>query len=60
MQFIGDLVRNLVFLVGIGIFLYLLSPSFMGSVFQIYGQLFGPLVILLLIAAALPRRRRRR
>lgn len=58
MQFIRDLIRNLVILAVIGIILFLMFPSTMEQIFQVYGQLFGPLAILILIVAALPRRRR--
>jgi len=55
MKFLLKLLRNLAFLVGIGIVLYLLFPEIMADVFQLYGKIFGPLALLVLIVAALPR-----
>ena len=57
MNFLKTLLRNLAFLVGIGIVLYILFPDMMSEVFEIYGALFGPLAILLLIGAALPKKK---
>lgn len=60
MLFFKDFLRNLLILIGIGIILYLISPSIMGDIFRLYGAIFGPIAIILLIVAALPRKRRRR
>lgn len=57
-EFLKDLLRNLAFLVGIGVVLYLIVPDMMKQVFQLYGMLFGPIAILLVIVAALPRKKR--
>jgi len=59
MDFLIVLLRNLLMLVVLGVVLYLMFPEMVGSMFQLYGMLFGPFAILILIAAALPRRRRR-
>lgn len=59
MQFLKDFLRNLAILIAIGIVLYLLYPSWMSQVFNIYGLLFGPLAIVMLIVFALPRKKRR-
>jgi len=55
LNYLKKLLRNLAFLVGLGIVLYLLFPEIMADVFQLYGKLFGPLALLALIVAALPR-----
>lgn len=58
MKFILKLLRNLAFLIVLGIVLYLLFPEMMSGVFQLYGKIFGPLALLALIVAALPRGKR--
>lgn len=60
MQFFKEFLRNLLILIGIGIVLYLISPSIMGNIFELYGAIFGPIAIILLIVAALPNKKRRR
>jgi len=60
MGFIKRLLINLAFLIGLGVLLLILFPDMMKQVFQLFGGLFGPAVILLLIVAALPRKRRSR
>lgn len=57
MKFLLKLLRNLAFLIGIGIVLYILFPEMMSGVFQLYGKIFGPLALLALVVAALPRGR---
>lgn len=57
MKFLIKLLKNLAFLVGIGIVLYILFPEMMANVFQLYGKIFGPLALLALIVAALPRKK---
>ncbi len=60
MKFLSDFLRNLAILAVIGLALYVISPSIMTQVFNLFGTLFGPLIVILLIAAAaLPRKRRR-
>jgi hypothetical protein len=58
MRFLKDFLRNLGLLLVIGLILYVLFPYMMRQVFQLYGALFGPVVILIIIVAALPRKRR--
>ena len=58
MQFLKDLLRNLAILIVIGLVLYFMYPDMMKQVFQLYGLLFGPLVIFIVIVAAFPRRKR--
>ncbi len=60
MKFIKNLLINLALLVGIGIFLFYLYPDMMKQVFDLYGQLFGPLAIVMLIVFSLPRRKGQR
>lgn len=60
MAFLKGLLRNLAFLIGLGILLLILFPDMMKQVYQLFGGLFGPLVILIVIVAALPRRSRSR
>jgi len=60
MQFIKDLLMNLLILVVIGIALFFLFPDIMREVFNLYGQLLGPLVIIILVVIALPTKRRPR
>jgi hypothetical protein len=58
MQFLKDLLRNLVLLFVIGLVLLAISPNIMTQTYQALGGLFGPGLILIVIAGALPRRRR--
>lgn len=58
MQFLKDFIRNILLLVIIGVVLFALFPKIMGQVFELYGALFGPLVLIILVVAALPRKRR--
>ena len=58
MQFLKDLLRNLAFLIVLGLGLLIAFPDIMKQIIQLYGLLFGPLVIIIVIVAAFPRRRR--
>ena len=59
-SFIKDLLRNLGLLLLIGIALFVIFPEMMRQVFQVYGALFTPaLIVILILVAALPRKRRR-
>jgi hypothetical protein len=58
-QFLKNFLKNLGFLVVIGIVLFFVAPDMMRQVFDAFGQLFGPLAIIMIIVAALPRRRTR-
>lgn len=60
MSFLKNFLRNLCILIAIGLAMLILFPDLMGQVFQLFGALFGPVVILLLIVAALPNRRKNR
>ena len=55
-RFLKKLGCNLLFLVLLGGGLYVLFPKQMGPVFELYGAVFGPLLIAMLIAAALTNR----
>jgi hypothetical protein len=59
MQFLKNFLKNLGFLVVIGIVLFFVAPDMMRQVFDAFGQLFGPLAIIMIIVAALPSRRTR-
>jgi Na+/serine symporter len=59
MEFLKNLLRNLAILIVIGLVLLIISPDLMKQVYQFFGALFGPLVILILIVGALPRRRKK-
>jgi tetratricopeptide (TPR) repeat protein len=56
--FIKDFLRNLAILIAIGVVLFIVAPDFMNSVFQLYGALLGPIIIVLVVVAALPRKKR--
>ncbi len=58
MQFLKDLLRNLAFLIVLGLGLFIAFPDIMKQVYQPYSLLFGPLLIFIVIVAAFPRRRR--
>lgn len=57
MQFLKNFLKNLGFLVVIGIVLFFVAPDMMRQVFDAFGQLFGPLAIIMVIVAALPSKR---
>ncbi len=57
MQFLKNFLKNLGFLVVIGIVLFFVAPDMMRQVFDAFGQLFGPLAIIMIIVAALPSKR---
>ena len=59
MQFLKNFLKNLGFLVVIGIVLFFVAPDMMRQVFDAFGQLFGPLAIIMIIVAALPSRRKK-
>lgn len=58
-EFLKNFLRNLVFLIVIGIVLFLVNPEIMRQMVGFFGQLFGPLAILMIVVGALPRRRKR-
>jgi uncharacterized membrane protein (DUF106 family) len=60
MKFLKQLMINLALLVGLGIFLYVLYPDMMKGVFDVYGQLFGPVAVVMLLVFALPKRKGKR
>ena len=57
MQFLKNFLKNLGFLVVIGIVLFFVAPDMMRQVFDAFGQLFGPLAIIMIIVVALPSKR---
>jgi preprotein translocase subunit SecY len=58
MDFLKSLLKNLAFLLAIGVVLFILFPNQMSQVFKLYGAIFGPITILILIVAAIPRKKR--
>ena len=58
MDYLKAFLRNLGFLVLIGIVLLVLFPSWMRDINRLYGAIFGPLALLILVIAALPARKR--
>lgn len=60
MNFLSAFLRNLLLLVGAGILLLILFPTIMGSVFGVYGAIFGPLAIIMLLVFALPQSKSRK
>jgi hypothetical protein len=56
----GKLIKNLALLIVIGLVLLVLFPTQLSTIFQLYGALFGPFLVVIILVAALPRRRRRR
>ena len=60
MRFFLDLLRNLGLLLIIGLALFIIFPDMMRQVFQLYGAIFGPLVIILIVVMALPHKSRSR
>ncbi|HBO33526.1 MAG TPA: hypothetical protein DD636_02095 [Anaerolineaceae bacterium] len=60
MEFFKNFLKNLGLLVVLGVVLLLVAPDMMRQVYDAFGQLFGPLVIVMIIVAALPRRKRTR
>jgi len=60
MQFLKDFLRNLLFLLLLGVFLYFMFPDMMKQIFELYGLLFGPLALVALLVIALPRRRKKK
>ena len=56
-QFLKNFLKNLGFLVVIGIVLFFVAPDMMRQVSDAFGQLFGPLAIIMIIVAALPSKR---
>ena len=57
-MFWKNLIRNILLLGALLLILFLVAPSIMRQVYDMLGQLFGPLLILIIIVAALPRRSR--
>jgi hypothetical protein len=58
MEFLKGFLRNLGVLLIIGLVLFVLFPDMMKQVFQLYGELLGPVAIIVVIVAAIPRKKR--
>jgi len=57
-MFWKNLLRNILLLGATLLALFLFAPAIMSQVYDMLGQLFGPVLILIVIVAALPRRSR--
>ena len=58
MDFIKNLVINVVILVVCGIGISLFAPSLMSQVYSLFGSLFGPLAIIMVVVLAIPKKRK--
>lgn len=58
MQFLTNWLKNLGFLLIIGFVLFIAFPDMMKQVIELFGMVFGPLILVILLVAALPKRRR--
>ncbi len=54
MDYLKKFLKNLALLIGIFLFLLVVSPTMMSGVVEVYGAVFGPVAVLILIGAALP------
>jgi uncharacterized membrane protein YedE/YeeE len=54
MSFLKGFLTNLLFIVAIGVVLFIVAPDMMKQVFQLYGGLFGPVLVMVLIFVAAP------
>ncbi|PKO00555.1 MAG: hypothetical protein CVU42_03160 [Chloroflexi bacterium HGW-Chloroflexi-4] len=58
MDFIKNLIRNIVILVACGFAIYLVAPSMMSQVYSLFGSFFGPLAIIMIVVLAIPKKRK--
>jgi hypothetical protein len=56
MAFLKGFLRNLLFLAGLGLIIYLIEPEMVKSAFKAYWMILGPIGILIIIVAAIPQR----
>lgn len=56
MKFLKNFLRNLAFIIILGLVLLLIFPGIMNQVREFFGALYGPIVILMAIVAAFPRK----
>jgi len=59
MAFLKGFVRNLLFLAGLGLIIYLIEPEMVKGAFEAYWMILGPIGILLIIVVAIPLRRKK-
>ena len=59
MAFLKGFLRNLVFLAGLGLVIYLIEPEMVKGAFEAYWMILGPIGILLILIMALPQKRRK-
>ncbi|HBH13865.1 MAG TPA: hypothetical protein DDX29_12265 [Clostridiales bacterium] len=57
MAFLKGFLRNLLFLAGLGLIVYLIEPEMVKGAFEAYWMILGPIGILIIIAAAISQRR---
>jgi hypothetical protein len=57
MAFLKGFLRNLAFLAGLGLIIYLIEPEMVTNAFEAYWMILGPIGILLIIVGAIPQRR---
>jgi hypothetical protein len=60
MAFLKGFFRNLAFLAGLGLIIYLIKPEMVKGAFEAYWQILGPIGLLIIVIAAIPQRRRTR
>ncbi|HBH13868.1 MAG TPA: hypothetical protein DDX29_12280 [Clostridiales bacterium] len=58
MTFLKGLLRNLLFLAGLGLIIYLIEPEMVKGAFEAYWQILGPIGLLIIIVAAVPNKKR--
>jgi len=59
MAFLKGFVKNLLFLAGLGLIIYLIEPEMVKGAFEAYWMILGPIGILLIIVVAIPLRRKK-
>ena len=58
MAFFKGFIRNMLFLAGLGLIIFLVEPEMVKSVFEAYWMILGPIGILLIMVAAIPKRKK--
>jgi len=58
MAFFKGFSRNLAFLAGLGLIIFLIEPEMVTNAFEAYWMILGPIGILLISIAAIPQKRR--
>ena len=60
MAFLKGFLRNLAFLAGLGLIIYLVEPEMVTNAFKAYWMILGPIGILLIIVSAIPQKHKTR